>query len=389
MKHDSSTMLLEPPSVPETWEPLDAVEASIPRQAPAPAWLDRGQIPGLDGLRAVAILLVLMVRSVQTAGFPEWPLLREAAHHGYIGVDLFFVVSGFLITTLLAREWERHGGVNLKRFYLRRFLRIMPAYCGLLITIAICQGLGKFQIAAGDWIGALTYTTNFLNHPSSELGHTWSLSIEEHFYLLWPFVLFFGGVAGGWRVAIGCIVGCWLARCGIAVGLPRLVSATEVSYYASMAELWTFTRLDTISMGCLLALACRSASGRVWLDRLCRPPLLCIYFLVLCTSLKLDTSTKYHLCVAYSLNAACLALLMWGLIRSEGLARRILSNRVLTTIGLGSYSIYLWHRFFIDPRQTAWMHLFPQNVFLVLAAALVSYWLIERPFNRLKDRVAA
>ena len=389
MNLDSSTMLLEPPSVPETWEPLDAVEAPIARQTPAPAWLDRGQIPGLDGLRAVAVLLVLLVHSVQTAGFPEWSVLRSVARHGHIGVDVFFVISGFLITTLLARELNRRGHVDLKRFYVRRFLRIMPAYFGVLITVAICQRLGKFQLESRDWIGALTYTSNFLDHPSWELGHTWSLSVEEHFYLLWPFVLFAGGVAGGWRVAIGCIVGCWLTRCVVAIVLPRLVSPADASYYASMAELWTFTRLDTISMGCLLALVCRSASGRVWLDRLSRPTLLCAYFVVICTSLKLDTSTKYHLCVAYSLHAVCIALLMWGLIRSEGFIRRVLSNRLLTTIGLGSYSIYLWQQLFIHPRQTGWMHAFPQNVFLALAAALVSYWVIERPINRLKDRVAA
>ena len=201
--------------------------------------------------------LRFVLASLVVANHVYLPTANQVGAHAVAG---FYIISGFLITTLLAREWDRHGGVNLKRFYIRRFLRIMPVYFAMLITVAICQQWGICQIDAPNWIAALTYTTNFLSKTSWELGHTWSLSIEEHFYLLWPFVLFAGGLAGGWRVAIGCIFGCWLARCGIAVILPQLVSRADASYYASMAETWTFTRLDTISMGCLLALACRSAS---------------------------------------------------------------------------------------------------------------------------------
>ena len=388
----SSGLLLEENPVRETWaadDSFDSTTESAPALSPAPAWLDRGQIPGLDGLRAVAVLLVLMGHAAKTAGFPQWPLLRRACDQGYIGVDVFFIISGFLITTLLVREWDRQGRVNLKRFYVRRFLRIMPVYVAMLITVAICQRLGKFQIEARDWIGALTYTTNFLSTPTWELGHTWSLSIEEHFYLLWPFVLFAGGLAGGWRVAIGCIVGCWLARCGIAVVLPRLVSPADASYYATMAETWTMTRLDTISWGCLFALGCRSASGRAWLDRFSRPKLMWAYFLAIWISLALGSTTKYNLCVAYSLHGVCIALLMWGLIRSEGFARRVLSHRLLATIGVGSYSIYLWQQLLVHPRQPGWIHAFPQNVGFALAAAFASYWVIERPMNNLKNRLAA
>lgn len=392
LNDDSSALLLEEPPVRKTWavnDSRDSTAASTPALSPAPAWLDRGHIPGLDGLRAVAVLLVLICHSAKTAGFPPGDWLHWTTDQGRIGVDVFFILSGFLITTLLAREWERHGGVNLKRFYVRRFLRIMPVYFAMLITVAICQWFGVFQIDAPHWIAALTYTTNFLSKTTWELGHTWSLSIEEHFYLLWPFVLFAGGLARGWRVAIGCIVGCWLARCGIAVILPQLVSRADATYYASMAETWTFTRLDTISMGCLLALACRIATWRAWLDRLSRPALLWAYFTIICISLMLNFSTKYHLCVAYMLHAVCITLLMWGLVRSEGLARRVLSHRWLTTIGLGSYSIYLWQQLLVHPRQSGWIYSFPQNVLLTLAIAFASYWVIERPMNNLKSRLAA
>ncbi|MBS0204177.1 MAG: acyltransferase [Planctomycetes bacterium] len=353
---------------------------------PAPDWLDRGQIPGLDGLRAIAVMLVLLVHAEQTPGFPDW--LRVISHHGAIGVDTFFVISGFLITTLLARELERTGKINLKRFYARRFLRIIPAYCALLVAVACCQLCGKFHLQARDWVAALTYTTNFLYHPSWELGHTWSLSVEEHFYLLWPFALFAAGIIGGWRTALGCIFGCWGLRCFVALVLPALTSREIGAYYSALSENSTFTRLDTISAGCLLALACRNDVWRGRLDRLTRPGHLVAYFATLCVSLALSVSAKYHLCASYTINAFCISMLMWGMIRSEGWAARILANPILTTLGIGSYSIYLWQQLFIHPRQTDWIHAFPQNIALSLGVACLSFWWIERPFNRLKDRMA-
>lgn len=373
---------------------VDDVPASVRRRAtprpvpsPAPDWLDRGQIPGLDGLRAVAVILVLLVHSEQTPGFPAW--LRPLAYEGHLGVDVFFVISGFLITTLLAREIDRRGKTDLKRFYLRRFLRIVPAYAALLAVVAVSQYAGYVRLQSRDWIGALTYTSNFLYHPSWELGHTWSLAVEEHFYLVWPAVLFVAGFAGGWRAAIGCIVGCCALRCFIALLLPRFISPSDASYYAAFCENWTFTRLDTISMGCVLALASRSDAWRDLLDRITRPAWLLLWLATIVASLQLGRSGKFHLCASYSLEALCIAMLIWGCLRSDGFLRRILSNPLLTTIGVGSYSIYLWQQLFIHPRLDGWIHQFPQNVVLAMGMAWFSFWVIERPFNQLKDRMAA
>ena len=278
--------------------------------------------------------------------------------------------------------------MNLKRFYVRRFLRIIPAYIALLIAVAACQAAGRIQVPSRDWIAAMTYTTNFLFHPSWELGHTWSLSVEEHFYCLWPVALSVAGIVGGWRVALVCIVGCWGLRCFIALGLPLLVSPETVSFYSALAENSTFTRLDTISMGCLVALASRSDFWRGCLDRLTRPAFLVGYVVIIGAALELGAISKFHHCVYYTLSGTCIGLLMWGLIQSEGLPRRILSNRILRTIGIGSYSIYLWQQLVIHPRQVGWIHAFPQNIVLTLGVACLSFWLIEQPFNRLKDRVA-
>ena len=119
-----------------------------------------------------------------------------------------------------------------------------------------------------------------------------------------------------------------------------------------------------------------------------QPKLLWIYFVTLIVSITLTQSSKFTLCIAYTLNALLIALLMWGLIQSKGFATKILANPVLRVIGLGSYSIYLWQQLFIHPRHAGWIHEFPQNIFFALGAAFLSYWLIERPINQLKDRVA-
>ena len=383
MNDDSQLLLLEEPQVKPVVRRPVRIRSSLP-----PEWLARGQIPGLDGLRGIAILLVLLAHSARTAGFPESSALHSVVRHGHLGVDLFFVISGFLITTLLAREQERSGTINLRRFYTRRMLRIMPAATALIGVVALLQVFGWAHLEFRDWCGALTYTTNILYHPAWELGHIWSLAIEEHFYLMWPFALSVLGFAAGWKVPPVCLVGCWLIRCGIALLVPHFVSSADATYYASMAETWTFTRLDTISMGCLVALSARTVTGRAWLDRLTSPPLMAAYFLILCATLQIS-SAKFTLCVAYSVQAATIGLLLWGLIRRAAVCRHLLSHRLLTSVGLASYSIYLWQQLFLHPGQAGWIYAFPQNAVLALGAAALSFWLIERPFNQFKDRIAA
>ena len=392
MFFESNTTLLDPPSQGSDCELTHRNDLETVR-AERPNWLHRGQVPGLDGLRAIAVLLVVMTHAHHSNGFPESPLLNYVFHEGHIGVDIFFVISGFLITTLLVREFDRDGKINLKRFYTRRFIRIIPAYACLLTVVAIAQRLGYFDLKPRDWIGALTYTTNFLYKPSWELGHSWSLSVEEHFYMLWPFVLYFGGIKAGWRFGVGCMVVCCLLRTAIAFGVPALIfpagtTLHDVSYCARMAENWTFTRLDTISFGCVLALASRSDRWRDWLDRFTNPEMMWIYLVAFCVSLTFTQSSKYNLCASYTLNGFLIAMMIWGCIRSEGTLKRILSIPLFVAVGHASYSIYLWQQLSINPRLSGWIHRFPQNVPLAIAVGFTFYWILEKPLNRLKDRIA-
>lgn len=173
-------------------------------------------IPSLDGLRAVSIGLVLLAHAAATAGAPSWLDRPEIVSLGNVGVRFFFVISGFLITTLLLRDIERYGQVRLKLFYLRRALRILPAflcYVGVMWSLYL-GGVIKLnfhvpsrqhvETAIPDLLHALTFTANYAHDYNWYFNHLWTLSVEEQFYLLWPFTLCFLGLQRG--LAIGCAI---------------------------------------------------------------------------------------------------------------------------------------------------------------------------------------
>ncbi len=163
----------------------------------------RKRFPGLDGLRAVAILGVVWHHSVKPDFLPIFT-------RGFTGVDLFFVLSGFLITTLLIREKIKHGKISLRNFWARRFLRLMPAYYGLLLAMLGAYLIFKpndpdtARLVEGFPIYAL-YLSNWWHPDANNLGITWSLATEEQFYLIWPLIEAFAApivATGFWIVAL-------------------------------------------------------------------------------------------------------------------------------------------------------------------------------------------
>jgi peptidoglycan/LPS O-acetylase OafA/YrhL len=342
-----------------------------------PSWVHAGRIPALDGLRAVAVVLVLLDHAHLTSGFPDVPLFHAVGKDsGPVGVSIFFVLSGFLITTLLCRESDRTGGVSLKAFYLRRVLRIVPAYVCLLLVVAAMQARGLDDVPAADWAAALTYTINFREHPAWELGHAWSLSIEEHFYLLWP--LAFALLPR--RRAVASL----LAVLVVSVTV-RLAILLKWPDWAPVVELWSFVRCTDIVAGCLLALLARGDTGRRVLDRLGRLWPVALGGLVAAVALA-RVSGKFSFFIAPGVVAASLAVLVWAAV---GRRPRWLEHPAVVAVGVGSYSLYLWQQLFLNPTRTHWWTTFPQNLLLAGLAAWASYRVIERPFLHLKDRLEA
>ncbi|WP_425407926.1 acyltransferase family protein [Hyphococcus sp.] len=156
---------------------------------------------GLDGLRAIAIIGVVWHHSVRPDFLPMFT-------RGFAGVDLFFVLSGFLITTLLIREKSKHGRISLRNFWARRFLRLMPAYYGLLFAMLAAYVIFKpgdpdtARLVEGFPIYAL-YLSNWIQPEANNLGITWSLATEEQFYLIWPLIEALAApvLAGGFWIA--------------------------------------------------------------------------------------------------------------------------------------------------------------------------------------------
>jgi peptidoglycan/LPS O-acetylase OafA/YrhL len=347
----------------------------MPSRTEMPSWIESGRIPGLDGLRAVAVVLVIVDHIVESKISREHQVQHEIAKAASdVGVDAFFVLSGFLITTMLCRELERTSQISLRTFYRRRGLRIFPAFLAFLAFVALLAFFGQADIPRRDWLAALTYTVNFQPRPSWEVGHLWSLSIEEHFYLLWPPVLAVLDRRSAIRL-LGALL--------VLEPLARMFVLLEWPSYAPVAELWTFVRTDGIVAGCLLALVSREPWGVRVLDRAARRwPVAAIAMMAALAAGF--ASGKVDVGVTPTIVALSLAVLVWRAVRVQP---RWLEGRLVVTVGVGSYSIYLWQQVFLQPKVAWWTSL-PLSLGLVGLAAALSYRFVEMPFVRMKDRIA-
>jgi peptidoglycan/LPS O-acetylase OafA/YrhL len=333
--------------------------------AAAPKWLARGRIPCLDGMRALAVLLVVYAHASHTAGFPDltgFPSLRL----GHLGVEAFLVVSGFLITTLLLREIHRTGQLNVPKFCLARILKIYPPLVCLLGVLVLLKLIGLMDLRWRDLLSAATFTTNFVAHPAWPVGHTWTLSIQEHFYLAWPLVLATCSLGRSRKLICACIGGCLLLRCGIALFWPRL---------EHVAHCWTFARADGVAIGCLLAFAAYEPAWRERLNRLVhdyRCLLLVAGLLVASRALSV-ASWRYWVGLSFTVNS-------FGT-----LIGRCFNHRAAVALGSASFSLYVWQQLFLQPHRELWWCSFPQNLLFVGLAALLGYQLIEKPIMNFKE----
>lgn len=345
--------------------------------------------PSLNGLRAFSVILVIVhhlnLKNHIFLNLSKITLLRPFISFlvdGHLGVNIFFVISGFLITSLMLQEQTATNGISLKNFYIRRTLRIFPAYFFLLLVYFILQCFGYIQISNASWLTAITYTKYFNWQLDWYTAHAWSLSIEEHFYIFWP-LIFLGGERFRKRAAIFLI---------LVVPFIRLYLHY---YYFSMEwinDLRIFTRIDAIAMGCLFALY----KDRI-LRSLSKHWAKIFYFsvIILCILRYLPPlADKVHLGIIFTFLGATHGsvaniligfIMMYSVFGPKGIWYKILNFKIINYIGMLSYSIYLWQMLFIYDTP-AWYNQFPLNVFCLILAALGSYYLIEKPFLKLKSR---
>ena len=326
--------------------------------------------PALDGLRAVAIGLVI-ADHCWVPGFDG----------GYFGVDVFFVLSGFLITQLLIDEYDARGQIDLSRFYLRRLLRLTPplalllaAYLAIAPIVWPHYGLWPhIRDAALAGLYLSDYGRAFWHDPTV-LQHTWSLSVEEHFYLVWPFaVLLLGCVEQRWRVA------------GL-FGVYLLATAWRIFEYESSGWAATYFRADTrlsgLICGALLAI-CLPRMGRISERAANAVGVLACAALVVCLSLGFWRGPSTLVWLANLAEMAAVGLLIAASVQNSWVSK-ILSAPPLVGIGVISYGLYLWHYpaavFFRE--LLPWYQTLPIVLIIAFAAATVSYMTVERPLQR-------
>jgi peptidoglycan/LPS O-acetylase OafA/YrhL len=331
--------------------------------------------PALDGMRALAVVAVLLYH-----GGVSW------MPGGFLGVDAFFVLSGFLITSLLLAEWNARGAIDLRSFWSRRCRRLLPAMLVVVAAVsayeAVLAARDELDELRSDTLATLGYAANWraiavgdqygdLFSVPSPLQHTWSLAIEEQWYLLWPLLLL-GLLFAARRhraiplAAIGTLV------LGSAALMAILYDPADLarSYYG------TDTRCQSLLVGAGLAFAARHVRVGKWIPVLAMAALAWLW-----TTTPLDAGWLYH--GGFLLCAALVALVIVAAMR-PGPVRSLLSVRPLPEIGLISYGLYLWHwpvYVVLSSSRTnldGWS-LLVLRVCVTGILAVASYVLIERP----------
>jgi peptidoglycan/LPS O-acetylase OafA/YrhL len=337
------------------------------------------RIPGLDGLRAISIVLV-MIGHLAGTRHADWITRHlRIGDTGELGVRVFFVISGFLITGLLLKEYRASGTISLQQFYIRRTLRIFPAFYAFLLVIACAYLAGAIALRPGDLLYAFTYTINYHYDRSWFVGHIWSLSVEEQFYILWPATLLLLGPRRGLMVAFAVVLCVPAIRLTLVTSFPSLVALNSEAF---------FTVSDSIALGCVLAGSADWIRSRRSLLACLRTPWfvivpLCILLLNMKTGGRLRVSVIDP--VINVLIAAC--VLRCSLFKDD-LAGYLLNAKPVVFVGVLSYSLYLWQQPFLNRYSDAWFASFPQNLLIAVCCALGSYFAVERPVLRLRRRVA-
>lgn len=355
-----------------------------------------GYLPAVDGLRALSILGVLAFHGV---GFLRATLGKQ----GWLGVDIFFVISGFLISRLAMAELERTGRLDVRRFFVSRILRISPAIWVLLSVYALVNPLGSNSIFSAVTLAALNFTDydvalGWNNSVESGLSYCWSLAVEEKFYLLFPFLMLF---YKRFRSPL-CLL--------MLIGLAEFWKFTQITPTTDALRLMGAfdIRFDEILIGCLAASLLDNKERYIgFFNALSKPFVPIVLFVAVLYFFRhfvyppaLITLTQKQLCwvVSIPVFSALVGLLLLSLtvVQEKGkpcLLSKALSCAPMIGIGRLSYSLYLWHGMaFLLVANLALPESWQLDIAksaTAIALAYISYSLVEKPFLTIKKRISA
>jgi peptidoglycan/LPS O-acetylase OafA/YrhL len=369
----------------------------------------RGRMPELDGLRGIAVLSVVWHNGVWGSHWGAHnalvSLLNLSAGIGWVGVQLFFVLSGFLITGILLDE--KNTPHQLRNFYVRRVLRIFPLYYATLFFLFIALpalGVSPVLDIKTDaeqiwyWLFLSNWSIPIIGGPGA-LSHFWSLAVEEQFYLLWPFAVMLLSHRGLARLCLAFVVSALIVR----------IAMIEYNFeYAEWrAYEFTFARWDALAIGALLALALRQPTWHAWV-RAAAFPLVVTALMYILTFVIVQHNYAavergigaINQTVAALLFAALVYLGITSVTGRSAPWRQFLNNGVLRNVGKYSYAIYVFHypllvffNLYVNPHLVSFNAACPTlaTPARIIVVALISYcmavcswYLLERPFMRLR-----
>lgn len=339
------------------------------------------RMPGLDGMRALSVVAVVWHHS--HPGYSGLPI----SQNGFLGVDVFFVLSGFLITTLLLNERCASGTISLRSFYIRRSLRIFPLYYIVLAVLSIYFVRSGVTSNATEFLRELpwhvSYTSNWVKLKSM-MAITWSLSAEEQFYLVWPPLLAWFGARSLWLLLAFLVV-----NQAINFGaLNGVLTSVGIPYETLSILQITFT---PILLGVLLGFGIRSPTLRRFVEKL---PAWTVWASCVLAIAVANVPGDLRGWPRLSFHLAISSVVAMVVLRPESGVVRILEWRPLVYVGTVSYGVYLLHKLVLHVISrgldaasiVAPEPLFVLSLFGTIGAASLSYRYLETPILRLKDR---
>jgi peptidoglycan/LPS O-acetylase OafA/YrhL len=341
-----------------------------------PEILKQSHFPSLDGFRGLSIIFVIVFHINKGKNF--------LIFNGGLGVAIFFVISGFLITTLLIKEKTKTKNISLKRFYIRRFLRIFPVAYLYILVIIILNFVFHLHIGYVTFFVAGLYIMNFsyfLAHYNSLLTqHFWSLSVEEQFYLFFPYLL-----KKNFKIYLTLIL-------FIVFVLPVILLLGEFVHGLNHGPIYAAThyliKFQSISVGCLCAVM---TFKNFFNFKSILKYKLYTNMVIIASLFFLQYDQNYSVKIVFVnllISFLVAYLIISNIISSNDYIFKFLNSKIMGFIGVLSYSLYIWQQLFttFNERLPSFVSKVPFNIILLFAVACISYYFYERKFLKLKDR---
>jgi peptidoglycan/LPS O-acetylase OafA/YrhL len=351
-----------------------------------PYRLQSKKLSSLDGLRGISIALVILSHFTYNSTF------NEKTEFGLIGVDIFFVISGFLITTLLLKEKTLNGYINLRKFYIRRALRILPVVFLFLSVLLLLNSIYNLQIKPISFFASLLFIRNLPIPNCSDwyTSHFWSLGVEEQFYLLFPFLIS--------RLSLNTYK-------KIILLLICIIPITDYLFYNKMGVFYSQKSFHIIGLvfvnlfgkgtalilvGSYLSVLMFTRSKFIESISGTKQKNLSLLIFIVAIAIMIPSSVFYFQYFSEIVFAFLIGIIIIMNLSGNNIMARLLNLKLIAEIGILSYSLYLWQQIFTHNQP--WKGDFPYsdsiilNFFLMVVAGYLSYYFYERKFLKLKSK---